>query len=280
MWRKIRWWKMSWWNNGMSLMRACLMAAALSVMIVSCRTSRQQKSDAKEYAVELLSVPAVQDISGKMSVSYGSYGPFTVKVRMRWDDCVHLSYSVLGLMEVAAVDFLQDKVVLAFPLNQVYSELSYSDIPYVDMAKADFRIVQGLFWNRMSVYGISDPVMASQHVKLLMKDGRDGMRVLSDDISDFRFELDSEGDITTISKSVPLCKASARYFGFEELTAGFRLPAQMEVSVVYGVKAQRFKARYVGFSPASSGGDIRIDISSLSRIPADKLVDMIKDYLL
>lgn len=260
------------------LAAVCMLALSLCVLN-SCRTSRVRKAETREYALEMLSAPEVTDLSGKFSVTYGTSGPFTIKARMRWDKCIHLSYSVLGLMEVAAVDILPDKVVLANKVNGVYSELAFSDIPYIGVAKADFRTVQGLLWNRLSVYGKSSPDEAAQHIDLLLSDSGTGRKILSDDISDFRFEVDGDGNIVSVSKSVPLCKVSAGYSGFREVDNGFRLPERMNVNVTYGSNATGVKVRYVGFSSASAREDIMIDISSLGKIPFSEMVKIVKRYL-
>lgn len=259
------------------LFRAMMLCMVLSV--VSCRTARLQKSALKEEAELMLSEPSVTDLSGRFSVTYGSSGPFTVRARMRWNKCIHLSYNALGLMEVCGVDILPNQIVLVNRLNGTYSTVNYSDIPYLDGIKVDFLTVQGILWNRIFVYGMADPVPASGHIDLITGNTGDGGRVLADDLSDFRFNLEKDGCISRISKTAMLYKASAAYSGKTAVSQTFSLPSQMNVSVVLGSKSITARLRYSGFSSAGASGEISYDQSELDKIPVSEMLKSVKKYL-
>lgn len=246
--------------------------------LTSCRTTRQQRSDAKGLVQEMLADPEARDVSGRFSVTYGSQGPLTIKARMQWNNYIHLSYSALGLLEVAAVDLLPRGVVIANRINGTYTEVSYSDIPYLDGVKVDFRTVQGLLWDRMFVYGESDNAIAAGHLDLLLNDKKNGTRIFSDDVSDFRFELDEAGRVSGISKNTLLYKALMRY-SFPEAPNAANMPSQASLSMNFGTKSVSARLRYSGFAPVKGAGDGRIDISSLSRIPLSDMLSIIRKYL-
>lgn len=256
-----------------------MMTICLILSAVSCRTSRLQKTALREEAVQMLSEPSVADLTGRFSVTYGTSGPVTVKARMRWDKCIHLSYNALGLMEVCGADILPEGIVLVNRLNDTYSTVGYSDIPYLDGIKVDFRTVQGILWDRMFVYGTADPVQAAGHIDLITADKGDGGRILADDQSDFRFEMESDGRISCISKSAMLYKASITYSGQANITPEFFLPSQMNLNVNFGTKSISARLRYSGFSAARSSGEISYDQSELSKIPLSEMLEIVKKFL-
>ena len=249
-------------------------------MFASCRSSKViQKNELREQAVEYLANPAVKEISGKITLTSGNKGPFTLKIKMRWNDCIHISYSVLGLMEVASVDILPRKVVIVNSLNDVYCEMKYSDIPYIGIAKIDFRTIQGLLWDRMFVYGQSDILEASSHIEMLLKDRKSGKKIFTDNLSDFRFEFDDADRLTSISKSGVLYKAFAGYSGFTDVSDGLNMPDMIDLSVTYGKKYMSAQLRYSGLSKSSTRGEIYTDVSSLAQISFDDMLKIIKKYL-
>lgn len=70
------------------------------------------------------------------------------QLRMRRDHSIQISASMLGLMEVARVEFLPDKVVVMDRIHNRYSVCHYAFLPERNELGLDFKEIQAIFWNR------------------------------------------------------------------------------------------------------------------------------------
>lgn len=247
------------------------------LLLHSCGSIRQMKSEDRDQVVRLLDNPPLTGFSARASVTLGSTGPFTLSVRTRWNECIQLSYNALGLAEVAAVEFTPDRVTVISRINRVYSELLFSQIPHIDDLKADFRTIQGLIWGRMSVYGTPDPSEAATYIGMLRSNGVDGM-TLVDNVSDYRYTIDPSGHVTSVSKSSLLYKASIDYSSFSGIPDVFQIPQTLDCRLSYGLKDHQAKVRYRNFS-VQNGAAPRNDLSGLRKVAFSEMLEMIKSLL-
>lgn len=70
------------------------------------------------------------------------------QLRMRRDHSIQVSANLLGLMEVARVEFLPDKVVVMDRMHNRYSVCHYAFLPERNELGLDFEEIQAIFWNR------------------------------------------------------------------------------------------------------------------------------------
>lgn len=264
-----------------SLKAVSILAVALCVismmLLQSCGSARQLKSESQDKATMLLSDPPLTGFSARASVALGSNSPFTVSVRTRWDEIIQISYNALGLVEIAVVELTPDKIILISRVNRIYSELPFSQVPYINDLKADFRTVQGLLWGRMSVYRIKNPAEAVSHVSML-RNGRSEEIIFVDDASDFRYTIDTSDHVVSVSKSILLYKASIDYSSFNGIPGSFQMPQILDCHINYGLKSLSAKVRYRNLS-VQNGAVSRNDLSGLRRVGFSEMLDMIKSLI-
>lgn len=132
-----------------------LVMAVAVLSLAGCRSIRQTPTgaDAKdasyvEVARKLASEPSVSEMTAKISTTVRNTS-LSGQIRMRWNECVQVSVNLLGLAEIARVEFLPDKVVVIDRVNRRYSVCSYADFPGRNYTGLEFNVVQSIFWNRL-----------------------------------------------------------------------------------------------------------------------------------
>lgn len=203
--------------NRLGVITACTL---LLFFLSGCRSSKIARNNATSeeriLVNTLLADPAPTEFTA--SVSFNLSGrKVNGQIRMRRDRCIQLSASLLGLMEVARVEFFPDRVVVMDRVHNLYSVCHYADIPYRNELGLDFNVVQAILWNRIFSPGSANSVDASTRIFyqnttpdgiIALKDMEcsytflsDGRHLLSTlkEVSGFRFRLDYS-DFTAISK--------------------------------------------------------------------------------
>ena len=135
----------------------------LMLALTGCRTTRsaggaialtkRQKSELltplAEYPVE------VKSITAKTSVSLGDMGDvMSIKgrLRMRRDEVIQMTFTALGLMEIARIEFTPESVYVIDRINKRYALFDYSS-GVANYAGINFSTIQSLFWNRLFIPG-------------------------------------------------------------------------------------------------------------------------------
>ena len=106
-----------------------------------CRHLQKQQ---KARRHSLLEPPPVQELTASLSLNLEG-NKVNGQLRMRRGRSIQISASMLGLVEVARVEFLPDMVVVMDRFHNVYSVFHYADIPYRNELGLDFDVVQALF---------------------------------------------------------------------------------------------------------------------------------------
>ena len=76
----------------------------------------------------LLEAPPVQELTSSLSLNL-SGTKVSGQLRMRRGRSIQISASMLGLVEVARIEFLPDMVVIMDKFHNLYSVCHYADIP-------------------------------------------------------------------------------------------------------------------------------------------------------
>ncbi len=225
-----------------------LLTACIALMLASCRTAEVAQSGGRRTpAKAFLAAPSVRNVSGRIAVTVGSTGPLTVTAEMNWDNCIKLSYSVLGLMEIANVTLTPKDVTIINRVSGVYCQEPYSSLPYVGVLKMDFKTIQGILWGRA--------------------------------VSAGKCETDADGDISRISVSSVLYKATVDYSGRTMLTQDCSLPSVVSVSVSSGNRSLSVRMRYNNFVASAGVIDTVNSLYGLRKVSVSEMVDILKNYL-
>ena len=135
----------------------------LALTFTGCRTTRSAggaialtKKQKSELLTPLAEYPTeVKSITAKTSVSLGEMGDLMSikgRLRMRRDEVIQMTFTALGLMEIARIEFTPERVCIIDRINKRYALFDYSS-GMANYAGINFGTIQSLFWNRLFIPG-------------------------------------------------------------------------------------------------------------------------------
>lgn len=146
-------------NRGQLLLVVLIVMATLA----GCRTGRNAENKAnrikqKHYAqlVELAKPQqGLTNITSRTNIRLSYEGRsmnVKGKLKMRRDEAIQMTFTALGLVEVACVEFTPTAVYAIDRIGKRYTRIDYSEGMLKNLG-ADFVTVQALFWNRLFIPG-------------------------------------------------------------------------------------------------------------------------------
>ncbi len=154
-------------SQGTFLITAILLFA---LTLTGCRSSRnatgeghgstRARKQRNEFIVPLAQYPeGISTITAKSTIalSYNSLSA-TVKgkLRMRRDEAIQMTFTALGVMEIAFIEFTPQNICLVDRVNKRYVVLDYSS-ELLQNIGINFNAMQALFWNRIFIPGEVTP---------------------------------------------------------------------------------------------------------------------------
>lgn len=132
----------------------------LTLTLAGCRTTRSAggaialtKRQKSELLTPLAEYPAeVKSITAKTSISLGDIMSIKGRLRMRRDEVIQMTFTALGLMEIARIEFTPERVCVIDRINKRYALFDYSS-GAANYAGINFSTIQSLFWNRLFIPG-------------------------------------------------------------------------------------------------------------------------------
>lgn len=177
----------------------------------------------------LLAAPEAEELTASLSVNVQG-NRVSGQLRMRRGKSIQISASLLGLMEVARIEFLPEMVVVMDRYHNLYSVCHYADMPYRNELGLDFEVVQALLWNRLFSPGSADPADAATRL-LVQKADEKGCFTIKDMECGYTFTSDVNGRLASVSKSVNGDKFSIGYADFCKVAGIPDYPAQLSLSL-------------------------------------------------
>lgn len=141
------------------LMAQVILAGALSLsgcksqQIVGTQKVSVSKSD-RESISALTASPVTDQLQAKATYTYGGIS-MSGQLKMVRGQAVQMNVTLLGLKELARIDFRPDYMVVYITANKQFCKMNYEDIPMAKGLKLDYNTIEQLFWNRMFVPGVS-----------------------------------------------------------------------------------------------------------------------------
>ena len=140
-----------------------VLALVMVVMLAGCRTGRNAEDKVMrvkklhyEQIAELAKPQAeLNTITARTAVTLNYDGHSVVvkgKLKMQRDEMVQMTFTALGLMEVASVEFTPKAVCIVDRMGKRYARIDYT-LGMLSNLGADFTTVQALFWNRLFIPG-------------------------------------------------------------------------------------------------------------------------------
>ena len=122
------------------LLAALLLGGCRSSSALKKQKEKQEQEDAR-LIHSLLEAPPVQELTASLSLNLNGT-KVSGQLRMRRGRSIQISASMLGLVEVARIEFLPEMVVVMDKFHNVYSVCHYADLPYRNELGLDFEVVQ------------------------------------------------------------------------------------------------------------------------------------------
>lgn len=220
----------------MRLIRYILPLVLAALMLAGCRSSsalkkkqEQQEQESARLVHVLLEKPPVQELTSSLSLNLNGTR-VSGELRMRRGSSIQISASMLGLVEVARIEFLPEMVVVMDRFHNLYSVCHYADIPYRNELGLDFEVVQALLWNRIFSPGSANLTDASTRLRVDRMDEQ-GVVYIKDIECGYQFETDGKERVEAISKKEGGYKFRIDYSDFTAVSGKWMYPLSLTAVV-------------------------------------------------
>ena len=206
-----------------------------ALLLDGCRSSKvtrkekAQQEQSVKLMQELISAPPVTELTASLSFNINGT-KVSGQLRMRYGRSIQISASVLGLMEVARVEFLPDMVVVMDKMHNLYSVCHYADIPYRNELGLEFNVVQSLLWNRIFSPGSEDPNRAMAQLQVLEPDNEGSVRIKESQYG-YTFVTDGRDKLQAVKKAAAGYGFDMNYSDFTEVSGKWRYPYALQVEI-------------------------------------------------
>ena len=262
-----------------------LTAAALcTLFLTGCRTTRKAenatplaKVQRNEMLVPLAQYPTnVQFVNAKTAITF-NYNGYTATVkgrlRMRRDEVVQMSFTALGLMEIAVIELTPEQAYIIDRVNKRYALFDYSE-GKADLAGLNFNTMQALFWNRLFIPGekevwsrTEDFSISNAGAQYLVEPSR--QRILK-----CKFYTDSNyKQLQQTDLNLKEYAAIWRYDDFES-TGTYAYPTTHDISASYSSYTIGAHIELSNLSTLDTGWQSGIDLSRYKQVELEQLISM------
>lgn len=259
----------------MSRLRYILPLLLAAVLIVGCRSSRSVKKeegpDTAGLIRSLLDEPPVNEFTSTLSMNINGT-KLNGQLRMRRDRSIQINVSMLGLVEVARIEFLPDMVVVMDRLHNQYAVSHYAFLPYRNESGLDFDGVQALFWNRLFSPGIPKED-TERHLKLIYPDENGSFSFVESEYG-YRFATDGKSRLNAVSKKGDGYSIRVDYSGFSCPVKDWDYPQELLFHIETSDTKLEVSARISSISAESKKWPDRTQVSGrMKEITLDELLD-------
>lgn len=272
------------------IQRTFLVAAVLlfTLAFTGCRSSRsgadgtsganRVRKQRNEFIAPLAQYPeGVTTLTAKTAValSYNSLSA-TVKgrLRMRRDEAVQLTFTALGVMEVAFIEFTPQNVCLVDRVNKRYVTLDYSS-GILQRVGIDFNVVQALFWNRVFIPGEASPWQHLDAFTVTEEKSRRLVEPTAQSALQCRFYTDSEGkQLQQTDLTLQHYNGTWQYGTFEALGT-CTLPATYGISLSGSSRAVGANLSLSNISTTDNTWKSGINLSNYKQVDLEQLLSML-----
>lgn len=219
----------------MKTIRYILTVMASALLMCGCRSSsvaRRQKAQQEEnvrLVHELMATPPVSELTASLSLNLEGT-KVSGQLRMRRGRSIQISASMLGLVEVARIEFLPDMVVVMDRFHNLYSVCHYADIPLRNELGLDFEVVEAFFWNRVFCPGAKTVDDAAARLQVLQPDAKGNVRI-EDTEYGYTFLSDGKKRLDSVSKRSDGFGFAVNYSDFTAVSGNWNYPLGLSITV-------------------------------------------------
>ena len=213
-----------------------ILSVILAVLLLAgCRSSsalkkqKQQEQESARLINALLEAPPVQELQASLSLNLDGT-KVSGQLRMRRGRSIQISASMLGLVEIARIEFLPEMVVVMDKFHNLYSVCHYADIPYRNELGLDFEVVQAFLWNRIFSPGSANQADASTRLRVDRTDS-DGAVHIKDIECGYEFLTYGNDRLDALTKSGSGYKFRIDYSDFTAVSGKWQYPLGLNFQI-------------------------------------------------
>ena len=231
-----------------------------------------EKQESEQLVHSLLTYPDVTELSASLSLGLNG-NKVNGQLRMRRGRSIQISASILGLMEVARIEFLPDMVVVMDRVHNLYSVCHYADIPYRNELGLDFDVVQSILWNRVFSPGFTDESDAAS--RLLVQKTDDKERCLISDLEcGYLFQTDGKSRLDAVSKRAQDFSFKLNYSRFNAVSDNFLYPSELSFDIDVPSNSVTISVNLSSVSTENKNWSDRTQVSRrMKQVSLDELLD-------
>lgn len=255
----------------MRFFRQILPIVLAAFILGGCRSSSSLKKHREPQAREtaklvstLLEAPPVREMTASLSLNIAG-NKVNGQLRMRRGKSIQISVSMLGLVEVARIEFLPEMVVATDRIHNVYSVFHYADIPYRNELGLDFEVVQAFLWNRLFSPGTADVADAASKFVIEGSDDR-GAVSIRDMECGYLFVSDGRDRLDAVSKTAGSFSFRIGYSDFTALSGGWKYPLEWTAQINTSGLQLGFSAKLSSVSADKKNWPDRTQVSSRMKL--------------
>ncbi|MBQ0094294.1 MAG: DUF4292 domain-containing protein [Bacteroidetes bacterium] len=247
------------------------------ILLASCGSvNRTRKSDEGKVQNEemmilsrLVEPEQPDELTASMSVSISGM-KVNGQIRMRRDHSIQFSASLLGLMEVARIEFLPDQVIIVDRMNGRYCVCHYAFLPYRNELGLDFQVVQSIFWNRAFS---PDATTTDRYSRFVIQNHDAESFIFKETQCGYVFTCDKSGRLVRTDKA-GVCSIS--YSDFGKVSSDFSFPQTITLDIPASGFLKSISLKLSSVSTAKQKWPDRTQIPS--RLKRVELEDILDDF--
>jgi len=222
----------------MRYLRYIIPVILTALLLSGCRSSsavkkqKEQQEESARLVQTLIENPPVHELTASLSLNL-SGTKVSGQLRMRRGRSIQISASMLGLVEVARIEFLPEMVVVMDRFHNLYSVCHYADIPYRNELGLDFEVVQALLWNRIFSPGSESNADAATRLTV-EKPQADGTVCINDAECGYRFVTDGRDRLDAVAKSGQGYSFRIDYTDFTAVSGKWKYPVGLNFKINAG----------------------------------------------
>ena len=263
----------------MRLIRYIIPVLIAALLLGGCRSQsalRKQKAKEEQESARLihtlLEAPPVQELTASLSLNL-SGTKVSGQLRMRRGRSIQISASMLGLVEIARIEFLPEMVVVMDKFHNLYSVCHYADIPYRNELGLDFEVVQAFLWNRIFAPGSANVADASTRLRIDRTDDQ-GKSYIKDIEYGYEFVANADKHLEALGKSGSGYTFNIDYSDFTALSGKWEYPLGVNCQVKVSDFNLNVQARMSSVSTENKTWPDRTQVTRrMKQVSLDELLD-------
>ena len=259
--------------------------ALLTFALTGCRSTRQAESSSaftkkqkSTMLVPLAQYPAdmrFMNIKTAITLDYnGREVTIKGRLRMRYNEVVHMSFTALGLMEIAVVEFTPKGAYIIDKVNKRYALFDYSS-GKANLVGINFNTIQALFWNRLFIPGEKEVWCHTEDFSISTSGGQRLIEPSRQRLLKCKFYTDLNcKQLQQTNLNLQQYTAVWRYDNFDSLN-NYVYPVTHDVSVSNSSHAIGAHIELTAISTLDTGWQSSIDLSRYKQVDLEQLMSII-----